>query len=188
MGDSFWSLSKYISKLNPKQTAFFQRPSTKAQEADTVWYDNAKVGVNSLSKMMKEISIGAELSQVYTNHCVRATAITLWSNAEVPSRHIMAISGHANENSISSYNSRPSVEQLKNCSTIMSSALNGTAIVPRSQPEPATMSSTVLVSNQNSATAFPNGFLQSCSISTANFYVLPQNNLHSDWTFIDNFM
>ena len=90
MGDSFWSLSKYISKLNPKQTAFFQRPSTKAQEADTVWYDNAKVGVNSLSKMMKEISIGAELSQVYTNHCVRATAITLWSNAEVPSRHIMA--------------------------------------------------------------------------------------------------
>ena len=39
------------------------------------------------------------------------------------SRHIMSISGHANEQSISSYNSRPSVKQLKNCSNILSNAL-----------------------------------------------------------------
>ena len=102
---------------------FFQRPSSKAKESDMIWYENSPLGVNTLATMMKEISLGAGLSQTYTNHSVRATAITLWSNNNVPSRHIMSISGHANEQSISSYNARPSVEQLKNCSNILSNAL-----------------------------------------------------------------
>ena len=123
IGDSYWCLLKYVQKLNPLQTAFFQRPSPKAKEADMIWYENSPLGVNTLATMMKEISLGAGLSQTYTNHSVRATAITLWSNANVPSRHIMSISGHANEQSISSYNSRPSVKQLKNCSNILSNAL-----------------------------------------------------------------
>ena len=66
-----------------------------------IWYENSPLGVNTLATMMKEISLVAGLSQTYTiNHSVRATAITLWSNANVPSRHIMSISGHANKQSI----------------------------------------------------------------------------------------
>ena len=75
--------------------------------------------------MMKEISQEAELSTVYTNHCVRATAITLWSQSGLENRQIMAISGHRNESSLRSYNSRPSVDQLRQCSDILSVALNG---------------------------------------------------------------
>ncbi|KAL9964780.1 hypothetical protein ACROYT_G028465 [Oculina patagonica] len=44
------------------------------------------VGVNSLDTMMKNISQAASLSQLYTNHSVRATAITVWSNAGIPNR------------------------------------------------------------------------------------------------------
>ena len=106
-GDSFWCLKKYISLLNPKQEAFFQKPKPTISSDDAIWYENKLLGLNKLSTMMKEISLG--LSKTYTNHCVRATAITIWSDVEIPARHIMSISGHACEQSISSYNTRPSV-------------------------------------------------------------------------------
>ena len=73
---------------------------------------------------MKELSKAANLSQVYTNHCIRATAITLWSDAGLSNRHIMTLSGHRNENSLKSYNARPSSQQLQVCSNVLSSALN----------------------------------------------------------------
>ena len=31
--------------------------------------------------MIKVLGSAAYLSQIYTNHCIRATAITLWSDA-----------------------------------------------------------------------------------------------------------
>jgi len=75
--------------------------------------------------MMKDISSVAGLSRIYTNHSVRATAITLWSTAGLTNREIMmAISGHRNESSLSkSYNSMPSVNQLRKCSDVLPSAL-----------------------------------------------------------------
>ena len=50
---------------------------------------------------MKILSKAANLSKIYTNHSVRATAITLWSDAGLSNRHIMSLSGHRNENSSS---------------------------------------------------------------------------------------
>ena len=73
---------------------------------------------------LKELSVAAGLCQVYTNHCVRATAITLWSDAGLSNRHIMTISGHRNENSLKSYNTRPSSAQLQICSNVISHALS----------------------------------------------------------------
>ena len=93
----------------------------------TVWYENRPLGVNTLGTMMKEISEKAVLSTVYTNHCVRATAITLWSEAGLADRHICHISGHRmrNPNSLQHYNSRPSSTKLRKCSDVLSSALTG---------------------------------------------------------------
>ena len=85
--------------------------------------------------MMKTISEEARLSKVYTNHCVRATAITLWSNAGISNRHIMAISGHRSEQSLVSYNSRPSTSKLHNCSQVLSKAFSSpSAANNHSQP------------------------------------------------------
>ena len=170
IGDSYWCLLKYVQKLNLLQPAFFQRPSPKAKESDMIWYENSPLGVNTLATMMKEISLGAGLSQTYTNHSVRATAITLWSNANVPSRHIMTISCHANEQSISSFNSRPSVKQLKNCSNILSNALvskeASSAVIH--VPVTPTSSSISYSASNSSALAFPNGFFHGCIIANAN--------------------
>lgn len=93
----------YISKLNPNCSAFDQYPKRKWSADYQIWYENRPLGINKLGDMMKDISAEAELSQKYTNHCVRATAITLWSNAGLANRHILAIPGHRNEQSLKSW-------------------------------------------------------------------------------------
>jgi len=126
--DGFKALKLYLSKINPNCTAFFQYPKRNWKPEEDVWYEEKPVGVNTLANTMKCISEEASLSKVYTNHSVRATAITLWSDAGVANRHIMAISGHRNEQSLAHYNSRPSSSQLHNCSTFLSEALHGPSV------------------------------------------------------------
>ena len=114
--DGYTALKHYLQKANPKCTAFFQYPKKTSAIEDAVWYEARPLGINSLAKIMKTISEEARLSQTYNNHCNRATAITLWSNAGISNRHIMAISGHPSEQSLVSYHSRPSTSQLHDCS------------------------------------------------------------------------
>ena len=52
---------------------------------------------------MKSISIDAELSLLYTNHCIRATSVTILDERGFEARHIMSLSGHRSESSIRSY-------------------------------------------------------------------------------------
>ena len=87
--DGLNCLKMYLQKLNPPCEALFQYPKRAVTQEDQVWYDNKPLGVNKLAGMMKEISKLASLSKIYTNHSVRATAITLWSDRQVPSRYIM---------------------------------------------------------------------------------------------------
>ncbi|KAK3599109.1 hypothetical protein CHS0354_016368 [Potamilus streckersoni] len=64
----------YLSKLNPKCNSLFQRVK-KTWEVDGIWFDAAPLGKNCLKEFMKNISRKASLSYIYTNHCVRVTAI-----------------------------------------------------------------------------------------------------------------
>ena len=124
--DGYRALRLYISKLNQKCEALFQQPRRDWNESaitHDIWYENRPLGVNTLGNMMKEISSKAKPSKVYTNHCVRATAITLWPEAGLSDRHICHISGHRNPNSLQHCNSRPSSTQLRKCSDVLSSAL-----------------------------------------------------------------
>ena len=86
----------------------------------------------------------------------------------VLSRHIMSISGHANEQSISSYNSSifKTVEELLQHPLKCSEA--NSAVVPVT---PAS------ISNGSRAIAFPNSFFfHGCTIQNLNMYVLPQSH------------
>jgi len=122
--DGYKSLNKYLAKLHPDNESLFQYPKRNYKAGDLVWYENRPLGVNKLSTMMKEISLAGNLSKIYTNHSIRSTAITVWSNAGLSNRQIMAISGHRNEASLRSYNSRPSVNDLRLASDVLSSALD----------------------------------------------------------------
>ena len=61
--------------------------------------------------MMSNISKDAELSLIYTNHCVRATCITNLDRKGTDERHIVGISGHKNNYSIISNSSRLTQEK-----------------------------------------------------------------------------
>ena len=97
------SLEKYMSKLNGNNDSFWQRPRDNATENDNIWYRNSTVGHNTPGKFIKTISIDAELSQSYTNHCIRASCITALDDCGIEGGHIMNVSGHKSETSIKSY-------------------------------------------------------------------------------------
>ncbi|XP_031566888.1 uncharacterized protein LOC116301864 [Actinia tenebrosa] len=161
-------------------TLYCQRPVPIFTPEDPVWYENKPLGVNKLGDMMKSISIGAGLSKVYTNHSVRATAITMWSNAGIPTRHIMSISGHTNEQSILSYNRRPSVQQLKTCSDVISSALTDSEGESRRlDRDPRAVSSTStsvqVVQSEMAINSIPESIFNGCSIQNVNVYVVKRN-------------
>ena len=55
---------------------------------------------------MPEISGMADLSQVYTNHSIRATTVHVLDIAQIPSRHIMTVTGHKSESSLKTYSGK----------------------------------------------------------------------------------
>ena len=99
------SFEIYLSHLNPLNELLFQRPERNVSTSEDVWYDNMVVGERTLGEKMKHISREAKLSKCYTNHSIRATAVTILdkSGFDFEARHIMAVSGHKNEASIPSY-------------------------------------------------------------------------------------
>ena len=61
------------------------------------------MGHNTLSDMIPQLSVRANLSKRYTNHCVRASVITDLKDAGYANHEVCAITGHKNEGSIESY-------------------------------------------------------------------------------------
>ena len=68
-------------------------------------YDNAPMRQNSLGRLMANISEAAGLSKVYTNHCIRATCVTVLDENFDPTT-IMGVSMHKSLSSVLSYRNR----------------------------------------------------------------------------------
>ncbi|CAC5384088.1 unnamed protein product [Mytilus coruscus] len=113
------SFQKYMSKRCTSSTHFFQQPRAKVNKDDIAWYTSRPVGEKMLNYMMKQISTEAKLSKIYTNHCVRATTVTVLSHVGVSNREIMKITGHKCESSLDSYNADSSEAQKRKYSGIL---------------------------------------------------------------------
>ena len=57
-------------------------------------YTNQRVGINSLKNILSELSKKSAISVRYTNHSLRATAITRMFQAQVEEKIIVETSGH----------------------------------------------------------------------------------------------
>jgi len=66
-------------------------------------FSKSSLGHNKLGSLMKELSVEAQLSKVYTNHSLRASSVHLLDSANVPTHHIMAVTGHKAESSLKTY-------------------------------------------------------------------------------------
>ena len=123
------TIKNYLSHLNPKLDCLFQRPREKARsfnpDEDKVWYCNSPLGVNILDSMLKLMSSRAGIQPHLTNHCLRATSVTVLSDNNCETRHIKSVTGHKSDHSIESYNDRPSLDQQKKMSEALSSFLHG---------------------------------------------------------------
>ena len=97
-----------MSLLKPNCKYFWQRrkPVEKVMDYSTVWYDNVPVGRNTLGNKMKSFSIECNLPKVYTNHCIRATCISILDEAGISDRHICGIRGHKSTESLKIYKSK----------------------------------------------------------------------------------
>ena len=95
------SFVKYLKRLNPKCAKLFQKP--RKTPKDGIYFDNVPLGHNRIGSLMPEISRMADLSQVYTNHSIRATTFHVLDTAQIPSRHIMTVTGHKSESSLKTY-------------------------------------------------------------------------------------
>lgn len=73
---------------------------------------------------MKIMSQNAGIEPRLTNHCVRATSVTVLSDSNIEVRHIKSVTGHKSDQSIESYIVRPSFRQKENMSNILSSFIN----------------------------------------------------------------
>ena len=116
------SFELYLAKRNPNSSHFFQLPRSKVKISDETWFTTRPYGEKMLNDMMKGISTDAGLSKTYTNHCVRATTITVLVDSGVFDREIMKITGHKCEASLSSYHSDSSDKQKRKYSAILQGA------------------------------------------------------------------
>ena len=114
----------YLSKLNPNIECLWQRPKETISNDDPVWYCMAPLGKNTLKTFIKTISKNANLSQEYTNHSIRATAVTLLDHSNFEARHIMRVSGHKSESSIRSYSRRLPESKQSEISDALRAACN----------------------------------------------------------------
>ena len=87
---------------------------------NTVWYAACPVGHNTLENLFRDMTSRAGIDPPMTNHCIRATSITVLSAANVERCHIKAITGHRSETSIQSYCDKPTFQQFKVMSNTLS--------------------------------------------------------------------
>ena len=157
------SYKKYVSKLHPNFNVFLQRLNPKFAEQPN-WYIKAPLGVHTIGTMMRNISALSNTSEVYTNHCIRATTTTALKRAGCQPTDIMAVTGHRNMASLNSYASEPTPDEWANMSNILAKYGNqgSTAniddptsmivAIPKSDGPTATTSlATITVSNQMQA-------------------------------------
>ena len=96
-------LDFYVSKLPPDPPGFYLRPLERVPSGNKPWYCNSRVGVNKLKTFLSDISAESGVDVHYTNHSLRATAVTRMYNTGVPEKLIAEKSGHRSLKALRAY-------------------------------------------------------------------------------------
>ena len=121
------SFEKCLEHLNPKNEFLFQRPKKEVSSDAIVWYDKMVVGERSLGDMMKRIPKEANLSLIYTNHSIRATAVTILDKSGFEARHIMTVSWNRNESSTRAYSKTDQTAKRRMSETLTAAGAGNSA-------------------------------------------------------------
>ena len=85
------TVKNYLLHLNPETDFFFQKPRALGTakfdpEVDPIWFCNSSLGERSLAEMMKKMTSRAGISPHLTNHCIRATTVTVLGGENIEAR------------------------------------------------------------------------------------------------------
>jgi hypothetical protein len=116
------TIEKYLNHLCQDNIYFWQKPK-KTFIDNGQSYCNMKIGINKISKFMKEISQLANLSRVYTNHSIRVTAITVLGDT-FEDTDVAAVSGHKSLTNLTVYK-RTTIPKKQQMSASLHNALFG---------------------------------------------------------------
>ena len=123
-----------MSRLHPENNKLWQRPRASFFSTNDIWYCNEPVGEKKLTVFMSELSKSAPLSQIYTNHSIRATGATILSKNMYGPVQIMAVTGHKSVQSLTVYYKRVDNEEKIRMGQTLSENLvkksNQTAALP----------------------------------------------------------
>lgn len=106
----------YMSHLCPANEYFWQRPKAKFSQQSPSFCDQ-KVGINKISNFMKDLSAAGKLSKMYTNHAVRATAISILGET-FEDTDVVAVSGHKQLSSLTTYKRTSDEKKIQMSATI----------------------------------------------------------------------
>ena len=95
------SYKMYLEKLHPENKFLWQKVLENPKK--DIWYGRQHIGKNTLGKLMGLISLHCELAQMYTNHSIRVTGITVLTRMKFTPSEIMAVSGHKSVQSLANY-------------------------------------------------------------------------------------
>ena len=176
------TIENFLKHLNSKPDCLFQRPrelSAKFNpEKESIWYCNSPVGESALANMMKTMCTAAGITPHLTNHCVRATAVTVLSDRNVEARHIKAVTGHKSDSAIESYNARASFPQKENMSNILSGFVSGEESSLQQQAIQNRSDDQIQIQNENCPSS-------SSAVVTSHVYQQSNNHLPQAFTFHD---
>ena len=102
------------------------------------WFCCSPLGHNTIENMLRRMTTRAGIVPHLTNHCLRATTITVLSAADVQDRHITKVTGHKSVESIRSYSDRPTFEQFRSMSNELAN------FVEESDPNPTASDENVM--------------------------------------------
>ena len=109
-------LDKYLTKLPSNSAYFYMRPlETVPDDESKCWYVNQRVGQNKLKEMLPQLSIQSGCGVRYTNHSLRATAMTRMFSTGVPEKVIAEKTGHRSLKALHFYErTQPDMEKAVN--------------------------------------------------------------------------
>ena len=108
-------------------------PKSLFFEEDECWYTQKPVDVNALQKFLPNLSKVCGLSQIYTNHTLRATNATVLHRAHHSPVEIQAVTGHKSLSSLAIYQRTSTQQKMLMGDTLAEKVIVGTEQVETQQ-------------------------------------------------------
>ena len=115
----------YLQKLHPQCNRLWQFPTDSFNISDECWFQKRPIGKDTLplASFMFTLSKKTGLSQIYTNHSIRATGATILGR-NCSMTQIMAVTGHKSALSVA-VNQRVSSKEKQVMGDIITSSVRG---------------------------------------------------------------